>query len=57
MATNNTRDFYAYMYARKLLKDKTGLMIKEFEHRSSLYGRVWAEKIWKFRNEIKRGEK
>jgi len=49
------RAFHSHQYAMKLYRDESGLMMADFKHRASIYGRDWAERIWGLRNLIKRG--
>jgi len=49
-------EFYSRQYAQRLVSDKTRWM-PDFELRAKIYGRDWAETIWKLCQQIKRGEK
>lgn len=55
MLVNNTKDFYAYMYAYRLFKHKAKYL-DDFKLRRSIYGEDWAKKIWKLYKRIERGE-
>lgn len=50
------REFRSYLYALRLVMDKSGDRMEDFKFRAGQRDEEWKLKIWKIRNQIMRGE-